>query len=476
MYVQTELFGKIQSLKAPLKTAAQRVAKASLNEIHDLFQQNIPELRQSNEGPNSRDRIYSLQVTFWTFLWQCLNPGASCREAVLKVMAWFVRMDKPSVSGDDAPYCQARKRLPDDLLERLLKESALTAERKANSQGYLHGREIFVVDGTTVQMPDTIENQRVYPQLSNQKRGCGFPMLKMVAIFSLSSGALVDWAYGNKHRHELSLFRRIWRRVKTNAIMVMDRGFSDFVTMAGFFIRGVDSVARYQQARRKDFRQGKHLCKNQRLITIQKPKAKTLTASKRLWRSLPDTLTLRLIRVRVNIKGFRSPEIILSTTLLDFKVFTAADIAGLYLRRWRVELFFRDIKTTMKMEMLRCKTPAMIKKEILMHLISYNLIRCMMAEASNTYAVPIDRISFKGTLDTLRQFSPLIPASNRKLRRELIEEMFRALAADMLPHRPNRVEPRAVKRRPKPYSLLNKPRHQMKVIPHRSRHCKNRGS
>jgi len=479
MYAQTELFGKIQTRGAPLQTAAQRLANAALNEIQDLFQATFPPPRfsPSDAGPNSRDRVYSLPVTFWTFLWQGLNPGTSCREAVRKVQAWFVRLGKPPVRPDDTPYCQARKRLPQDWLERLLHDSARTAEQRAGTQGYLHGREVWVVDGTTVQMPDTRANQRQYPQLSSQRPGCGFPLLKLVGLFSLSSGALREWASGNKHRHELSLFRRLWHHIKANAIVVMDRGFSDFVTLAGFQRRGVDVVVRHQQARRKDFRQGQRLGKNERLVALQKPLTQTLTVSQRLWRALPETLPLRLIRVRVNIKGFRTPELILATTLLDPLAYPAVEVAGLYLRRWRVELFFRDIKTTMKMEMLRCKTPAMIQKEIVMHLIAYNLIRCLMAETATTYAMPLERISFKGTLDTLRQFSPLIAsATSRKKRAILLHAMLRTLVEDPLPYRPNRAEPRAVKRRPKPYTLLNQPRHQMKVVPHRSRYRKNKAA
>jgi hypothetical protein len=467
MFTTSELFGKFHSPKAPLQAARAKAAGAAINELQTLFGQWFPFhlLSQADEGLNSRERVYTLRVTWWTFLWQVLNPGNSCREAVRKVMAWFDFLGRPKVDKDDSPYCQARKRLPKQNLQQILQATAQAADQRTPSQWRFHGREVQVGDGTTALMPDTPANQRAYPQSGNQQPGCGFPLIKIVALFSLASGALTAVVTGNKHSAELKLFRKLWQQLKRGQIFLADRGFCDYVTVVGLWLRGVDSVLRLNHMRPHDFRNGQRLGKYDRLVTWQKPRQKPRTATRRLWRSLPAQFTLRLIRYPVSIRGFRSREIFLVTTLLDPLEYPVAELAQLYLRRWRVELFFRDIKTTLQMEMLSCKSPKMIYREVLMHLIAYNLIRCLTVEAASVNDREWERISFKGSVDTLRQFSPLIAqASSRKQQIRLINDLLSALANDPLPDRPHRVEPRCKKRRPKPFPLLNKPRRQMKAI------------
>ena len=256
-------------------------------------------------------------------------------------------------------------------------------------------------------------------------------------------------------------------------MLLADRHFSDYGTLAHLWNQMVDVVVRMNQARPKDFRRGLYLGAGDRLITWQKPAQRTRTIGRRLWASLPVELTLRMIRVRCAAKGFRTRELILVTTLLDPEKYPAHQIAQLYLQRWNIELFFRDIKTMLKMEHLRCQSPAMVQKEFFMHLIGYNLIRAVMLETVRRHDVPLERLSFKGCVDAVRQYSlALAQARTKKRAAQLERELLRVLAHDLVPYRPNRQEPRAMKRRPKPFPLLTRPRNLFREIPHRSRYRK----
>jgi hypothetical protein len=259
-------------------------------------------------------------------------------------------------------------------------------------------------------------------------------------------------------------------------IFLADRGFCDFVTLAALQKRFVDTVLRLN-CRPHDFRKGKRLGRYDRLVIWKKPTAKPRTATKKLWRSLPQQITLRMIRFPVCTPGFRTHEILLVTTLLDPAAYPAHELAQLYLRRWHVELFLRDIKTTLKLDVLTCKSPALLYRELLMHLIGYNFIRCLMAEAAAIHDVDLQRISFKGSLDTLRHYSLVIArARSRVQRTQLINGLLEALASDPLPDRPNRIEPRSLKRRHKDFPSLMKPRAQMRAKLLGRKNCKNQGA
>jgi hypothetical protein len=266
--------------------------------------------------------------------------------------------------------------------------------------------------------------------------GCGFPLIKLVGVFSLATGALLDYAKGNKHH---SLFR-------------------------------------LHHARPADLRKGKRLGKNDRLMVWPKPWPwqRPRFLPKTLWKLLPQQLSVRVVRFVLNVPGFRTKSVTLVTTLLDPVAYPAEELARLYLRRWHIELWFRDLKTAMGMEVLRCKSPKLLHKELELFFIVYNLIRSLMAEAGATNDVPIKRLSFKGTVDSVRQFSVAIAqAPSRKKQQQLLARLLEIIAQDQVPDRPGRREPRAVKRRPKPYQLLSRPRHSMKELQHRSKYRKN---
>lgn len=430
-------------------------------------------LAQDGQRENSRRRAYTIEVTFWAFLWQVVNAGSSCRKVVRQLQGFFKFYYDESIDEQDGAYCQARKRLPQAKLQSIFRKVATSAEQRTASQPQWKGRTVKFVDGTTVSLPDTPKNQTFFPQPSNQKPGCGFPVMKLVGLFSLASGALIDYVTGSLHDSELQLFRKLIDWFQPGEIMLSDRHFSDYATLATLSDREADAVCRLHQGRRSDFRQGRSIGPHERLITWKKPQQRPKTLTPEQWKNLPEELTLRMVKFKIHEKGFRPKEIILITTLLDPDEYPLQDLAELYLRRWRIELHLRDIKTSMGMEVLRCKSPDLVYKELQMHLIAYNLIRCLMIEAAAIHDVDLERLSFKGSLDSVCRFSPRIAQSTtKKKKKELLNQLLETLAKDLVPDRPNRQEPRAQKRRPKPYQFLTRHRRKMKETPHRGRKSK----
>lgn len=428
-------------------------------------------LSQADEGPNSRERVFSVRRTFFGFLYQVLNPQCPCREIVRQVQALFALHGGGSVDEGTSAYCQARKRLPLDTLQRLRVAVAATGQKAA---ALWFGLRPKVIDATTVGLPDTLKNQRAYPQSGAQKPGCGFPLLRLVGVFSLTTGLLLDYAKGNKHQHELRLLKGLLNQFKRGDLAVADRGFCSYVLLVLLLWQGVFGVFRLHQRRPADLRKGKRLGKNDRLFIWLKPPEKPTWLPQSWWKKIPAQLTVRVLRFSLACRGYRPQSVTLVTTLLDPKAYPAQDIAQLYVRRWKIELWFRDIKTSMGMEVLRCKSPAMVHKELEMFFIAYNLIRCLIVQAGTDNDVELDRMSFKGTVDSVRQFSlAIVQARSKKKQHQLILHLLRVMARDRVPERPSRREPRAVKRRPKALPLLNKPRDQFKEIYHRNRYWKS---
>jgi hypothetical protein len=457
---------------APMGQRVVQLRQHNLLHLDRLFERFLPPalLAQADEGPNSRERIFSVRRTFFGFLYQVLNPGCACREVVRQIQALFALHQQGAVDEGTGAYCQARARLPWDILPRLRCATAAQAEK---ARQLWHGLCVKVVDGTTTSLPDTPKNQRAYPQPGSQKPGCGFPLLKLVGVFSLSTGALLDYARGDKHQHELGLLRRLMHLFKAGDLVLADRGFSTYTLLALLLVRGVHSLFRLHQARPADLRKGQRLGKKDRLFIWDKPLLCPCYLPKAIWKAIPKQLSVRVLRFSLHVPGFRVQSVTLVTTLLDPQKYPAEELAFLYAERWRVELWFRDIKTSMGMEVLRCKTPKMVHKELEMFFIAYNLIRCLMAEASSRYDVGMGWLSFKGTVDSLRQFAAAIAqARSRKKQKQLLDKLLEVIARDRLPERSGRYEPRAVKRRPKPYPLLNRPRKHFKEIPHRNRYWK----
>lgn len=460
---------------APMGQRVRQIRRQSLMQLDSLFGSLLPSwlLAQEDEGPNSREQIYSVRRTFFGFLYQVLNPACSCREVVRQIQSLFALFSSRVVSEETGAYCIARARLPLDILARL---RCAVAAHAGKAEELWKGFRVRVVDGTTVSMPDTPANQRAYPQSAEQKPGCGFPFMKIVGIFSLATGVLLTYAKGNKHQHELKLLLHGLLDVfKAGDLVLADRGFNGYTLLALLWRQGVASLMRLHQARSADLRRGKRLGKDDRLVVWRKPQNwERRYIPWKLWKCLAPELSVRILRYSLRRRGFRTRSVTLVTTLLDPEQYPAEQLALLYLRRWQIELWFRALKTSMGMEVLRCQSPKMIHKEMEMFFIAYNLIRCLMLQAGRHYQVDLHRISFQGTVDATRQFTAaLAQARSSKRQKELIAKLLQAIAADLVPNRPGRREPRAVKRRPKPGTYLTKPRHKFKDTQHRNRYWKN---
>jgi putative transposase len=406
--------------------------------------------------------IYTPAVTVWVFLSQCLSPDHSCRDAVARLMAWRLAKGHSPCSADTGAYCTARNDLPEEALHALVRETGKQVEEESPEAWLWHGRRVRVVDGSTLTMPDTPENQAVYPQQTTQESGCGFPIARILVLFSLSVGTVLEAAIGKyqgKQSGENSLFRGLHTALSEGDIVVADRYFSGWFDIALPWHHGIDIVIRKHQARPTDFRTGERLGKEDHVVLWTKPKRPTWMSPEQ-YAILPERLTLRELRIHVTQKGFRTKSLVVVTTLLDAAQYPPEEIAFLYRRRWQAELHLRSLKVVLQMDHLRCKTPQRVRNEFYTHLLAYNLIRGVMAAAAFPSGHSPREISFKGTLQTLHQFLPLLLASVPC--GDWCKAMLQAVATHVVGNRPDRVEPRLVKRRPKPYKHLREPRQNYK--------------
>ena len=411
-----------------------------------------------------RQRLYDRACTFWMFLGQTLCEDKSCTQAVAKNAVRRACGGQTTASPDTGAYCKARKRLSPDDLAGINRAVVDEVHRPRESAHLWHGRRVRVVDGSTVSMPDTADNQARYPQPSGQAPGCGFPMMRLLAVFSLATGAMVAFAKAPLKTSERPLFRALWDILDPGDVVLADRGFCGYAEGWLLSLRGVDWVMRNHQRRTVGVSLVRRIGRNDRIVLWHKTKIRPEWMDREQWRDMPDTMVVREITVQVDIPGFRTSTIVIATSLLDEKEFAAGDFARLYRTRWMCELFLRDIKTTLGMDILRCKTPEMVHRELLMHIIAYNLLRAVMASAAITGDVQCFRLSFKTALSTVRQWeSAFAQRHPRNTTREaIVPYMLQYISRATIPDRPDRIEPRAIKRRPKEYDRLNKPRSVMK--------------
>lgn len=402
--------------------------------------------------------IYTPAVTMWVFLSQCLSTDHSCREAVARLIAWRLARGLRRCSADTGAYCTARESLPEEACCRLMRETGRDVDEEAPPEWRWLNHRVLDVDGSTLTMPDTLANQAEYPQIPSQKRGCGFPIARIVVVFSLAVGTVLDAAIGKyqgKETGENSLFRTLHEVLEKNDVVLADRYFSGWCDIALLNERGVHIVVRKHQLRATDFRTGQRLGPNDHLVCWSKP-ARPEWMSKEQYAQLPESLTLREVRVHVQQKGFRTRKLVVVTTLLDPDKYPAKEIANLYRRRWQAELNLRSLKIVLQMDHLRCHTPHRVRNEFYMHLIGYNLIRRLMAVAAFGAGVEPWTVSFKGTLQTINNLLPLL--NTRVSTEEWCDALLEAIATHVVGNRPDRFEPRVKKRRPKKYKFMREPR------------------
>ena len=432
-------------------------------------------LSPTDDGPGSRQRAWPLRLTFWTFLAQVLSPGSSCRSAVRQAQAQARLGGRRAPADDTSPYCQARLRLPLDELRHFIDRVGATLEQHVDQAQRWCGHVVKVLDATTATTDDTPANQKPFPQPKSQKPGCGFPLLRLAGLFSLASGALLGYATGDYLTSELALAASLWTLLQPGDVLLADRYFGCYRVLATVLGCQAHAVCRLHGSRRADFRRGQKLGPLDVRVTWTRPKPVPHGMSLCEWRALPASLDVRLVRFTVSEPGFRTRRVTLVTTLLDAQKYTVVALAALYRRRWQVELSFRQIKTALGMEHLAVKSPAMVERAVAMHLLAYQLIRGLMQAAALTWDVPLERISFVGAVDTARHYGEaLLRARTKRQRTALRAEVLRVLAADAVPKRPGRHEPRAIKRRRKAYPLLNCPRRQFRDVSHRNRRLAKR--
>jgi Transposase DDE domain len=425
-----------------------------------------PELLSQVEAqlPEHRERSYPPTETLAMFLAQALSPDRSCQKAVNARAVARISAGLPACSTRTGAYCMARQRLPTPMVSTLTRFTGKLIDNNIPDQWRWNGRRVYLVDGTTMTMPDTPENQEAYPQHKGIKTGLGFPICRIVGVISLSSGAILNTAIGRfngKGSSEQTLLRTMLDTFAKGDLIVGDAFYGTYSLLAAMLEKGVDVVFEQLGARKNsiDFRKGKRLSKNDHLITLSKPKCRPNWMSKEQFSKLPDSMTIRELAVGGKI---------LITTILSDKEAPKHELKSLYKQRWGVELDIRNIKSTLGMETLSCKTPAMCEKEIWVYLLAYNLIRLLMARAALLVNVLPRQLSFKHTLQIWLAWDQ----SNIGFDDEKIISLFNLIAQCRVGNRGGRIEPRALKKRPKTYPMLMQPREEARELVKKNGHPK----
>ena len=415
-----------------------------------------------------KDRVYTPMVTLWIFLGQVMSADHSCRAAVARFVAHRVSRGQRACSAYTGAYCQARKRLPEEFFAQIARGVGQALHQASPSDWLWKNRNVYMFDGTTISMPDTPSNQKAYPQSNKQTPGVGFPLARVAGIFSLSCGAILDLAvagYAGKGQGEVTLFRQLWDLFRPGDIVLTDALMCNWRNLCSLQQRGVDTVTRLNKAlRRADFRRGKRLGKNDHLVRWGKPSMRDIDRD--TYRAFPDFITVRECRFWVDQPGYRSHEVVIVTTILDPRDASVTELAELYGMRWNNETDFSSLKVTLQMDVLRCKTPELVRKEVWTHALAYNLIRTVMAQSCCRAGLFPREISFKATVQILEAFQPYIAGPNCRSRVDrlmLYEQIMDAIVVHQVGNRPGRIEPRLRKRRFKKYDYMMKPRNETKL-------------
>ncbi len=451
------------------RSDVQRKLRSAKSLCIDLLLPQLEIMRICEEiGHQFRACTYSPMVVVWMFITQVLSADHGCQQAVTRLNAYRVARGLPKISSETTAYCKARRRLPEKLFERLLAWTSSRCEEVSHDAWLFHERIVEMVDGWTVTMADTQENQEAYPQMTSQKPGCGFPIARMVGVFSLATGAINHMAIGpykGKQTGEASLLRSILGRVLPGRILLADRYYASYWFLAAGKMRGVDLVTRVHQLRKVDFRRGLKQGYLDQLVVYKKP-PRPQWMSEEEYATVPILIFVRHLKYKVEQRGFRTREITLATTLIDPDVYQADELATLYYRRWSVELHIRSLKTQMQMDHLRCKSPQMVRKEIHCHMIGYNLVRCAMLASALKFDLCPSRLSFTGAMQAVEEFAASLrfgPGRHNEQWDNLLEVISELGVGD----RPGRQEKRELKRRQKHYKLMTCPRD-----PNRNRYAK----
>jgi hypothetical protein len=417
------------------------------------------------------DSVYSPVTVLWLFLSQVIHPNPTLAATVEGFLAWRLAQGMSPCSTDTGGYARARQRLPEALLAMLTRYTGTAADRAAPAAWRWLGRTVKLFDGSTVSMPDTPENQAAYPQSRTQATGVGFPLARIGVLFSLSVGTVLDFGirrWAGKFQSELAMLRDMIAELDQGDVLLTDRYLCSYMEIALLRQQGVDFVGRIHAKRLVDFRRGRQLGAYDHVVRWRKPPRPEWMSCEQ-YAAIPATLLIREFRYRIVRPGYRSRTITVATTLLDDKQYSTANITELYRLRWDAEINLRSLKTMMHMDVLRCQSPDMVRKEIWAHLLAYNLIRTVMAQAAAKCGKHPRRISFTRAMRTLEAFRSTLAHTPSRDLASLYEHMLQAIASHEIANRPNRLEPRQRKRRPKPYPLMTKPRPQARRLEAKTR-------
>lgn len=418
--------------------------------FHGLFPDSL--IKAIHQSGNAHDTVFTPLVTLKAFLLQVLSPTGSCKEAVSHILAERLSSGYEANSMNTGPYCKARQRLKLSHLEEGMQSVGRTLHEQAPQSWLWKKHRVVLVDGTTLLMPDTEKNQMRYPQQKVQKAGVGFPIMRLVGLLSLATGTCLGYATGafqGKGSGETSLFSQLIGGLGKEDLLLADRYYTTYGIMALLLKQKNSFVFRQRPNVKSDFRTGKKLGTKDHLITVKKPPRKPVWMTVSDYAQLPEQLIIR---------EFAVDGVIYVTSFLDGKCYRKKELAALYEQRWKVELDFKTIKTHMGMEMLRCLTPQMVDKEVAAHLLAYNLIRANLARAAHSEDKLPRQLSFMATVQLMQQTAGICLTLTSKALENLLTPLLKAMAYTVIGNRERSNQPRVVKRRPKPYPLMTRPR------------------
>lgn len=465
-------------LQAAIRHSSAIITRRSLSGYAVMFEDILPGEFLASIDPTARQRSFGHLPVFWAWLAQILEANASCQKAVGLIQSWCVSCKLPVPSSDTSSYCKARGRISLGFLQSIHQRIGDRLGSGVTHENQWQGFTLKAMDGSSVHLMDTEENQLLYPQPSVQKKGCGFPTMGIVGLLNLGHGGWEHIETCPHTQHDSKAAARLVSHLGPGDLLLADRAFCSYELIARSLAQGAHCLMRLHQSRARTLKwnMGKRLSRHERLVTWQRPQRPPgTTLGSEEWNALPSTLQVRLIKVGYEDRAGQKSELIVVTTLLDPKVHDGFELADLYARRWDIELKLRDLKTTLGMESFAVKTPEMAHKTLWMSVIAFNLIRHLMRRAAAQGGQPVWHLSFKGVLD-------LAVASHESFRahvarpRNLAAAMAHLLAicaTKQIDIRPFRSEPRAIKKRPKNYQLLTEPRATFREIPHRNAYKKS---
>ena len=460
-------------LQAVVRRARQQTVRQSLCGYALLFEALLPSAFLEQIDPTSRQRQFGHIPVFWAWLAQILEANASCSKALGLLQSWYRASGLPVPTGDTSGYCRARCRVSSDFLEAIFVKVNGSLRVAIRPMDLWKGHQLKAIDGSSVQLLDTADNQEAYPQPSSQKPGCGFPVMGIVGVLNLSHGGWEGFETCPQREHDARVAPRLLKNVKVDDIILADRAFCSYELIARLTAKGAHAVMRLHQARHRklDWRRGKKLSPIERLVNWKKPPsqpgASALSAEQ--WDALPDEMTVRYIKLGYEDRAGEKRSLVIVTTLLDDEQYEATEISSLYARRWEIELKLRDVKTTLGMERFAVRTPAMAHKTLWMMMIAFNLTRSLMKQGAIRAGSLLEEMSFKAVLDQITATQDTLLLHRGKPRRlaACCENIIEICATKTVTIRLFRQEPRAIKQRPKNFQYLTAPRNLFRETPHR---------